>query len=377
MGETLDSLLKGIASIGKMGIAATLTTMFLLPTASRAQEPTTEPASECQTSRECFDEGVKLCDLRKYTDAGRSFERALDIEVDQFRKGILEYNIGNVYERAGDPDRAIVYFQFYLREDIDALAILAKQRNKNFVPPTSGSVRQWVKGLEIYSAGKKAHSKGNYLEAVELYSQAIQTEISDTARLSLRRDIAISYEMAAQADLAIKNYDSYLQAAGETAADYIEIKQRVATLRQKLTSPKEAVPTEIPSPAVVVPPIPTVVPAVEEPSFWAQHRVSAILAGTSLASLVAGGGMRYAADAQLDDLKKSCAGTREGCSDGDIDSVATKYTASRWLFGIGIGLAVSAAVAYPLESVLHRSSAQEAKNTYILTPTGMAWRIKF
>ncbi len=367
MRDTLDSLLSGITALGRWSTIALLTAALALPRPSHAEEPKKISADQCQTSRECFEEGRRLINQKDYTGGARLLERSLDINVDQFEQGILMYNIGSIYERAGDPDRAIPYFRSYLRQDIEALEIESRRRKKSLTIPDAQSVQQWIRGLEIYAAGKKAHTEGRFLEAVVSYSQAIQTEVSNDARLALQRDIALSYEMAGQLELAAKNYDGYLQVAGEASPDYAEIQGRVARVRERIASPPPPIRVEITPTPVIVPPTQQSTPNTE-PSYLQRHPWSTIAGGVAVGLLGASAAFHFKAEGKLGTLERTCGNTRAGCSREEIDALAGDYKARSGLFWAGVGTAGVAGLLFALEPFGNKNLP---KTSYRLAPFGM------
>ncbi len=362
MRDTLDSLLSGITTLGRWSTIALLTAAIALPRISHAEEPAEASADHCQTPKECFDAGNTLLEQKDYIGAARLLEKALDEVIDPFQEGILLYNIANIYERSGDPDRAIPYFRSYLRKDIEALQIEARKRKgEQFEVPAAERVGQWVKALEVYSSGKKAHTQGHFLEAVALYNQALQMDVSDTARLALQRDIGYSYEMAGQRELAIKSYQLYLQQAGATVSDSGEIQGRITALSKK----KEQAPEPVVPPVVVIPPVQN---ESASHSYLQRHPWSTIAGGVAVGLFGASAAFHFKAEGQRETLENTCGSTRAGCSRDDIDALAGDYKARSGFFWAGVGAAGVAGILFALEPFGNKNPP---KTSYRVAPFGM------
>ena len=332
----------------KLTLPVFLTVSTLQPVLARGDEEPSPAVSSCISSEncggpvECFRCGRELDEQGKYREAAEYFKKAREQEPDFFRRSIFLFNIGLEYEKVGDPDSAIPYFELYKQEGPDMLNLEFQrrreearkmgQRKESFEVPTLEDIDRWIMALKFYSQGKKHQREMKYHEAIQLYRQALLDYLSPACRVELLKDLGVTYESNGQFQDALNQYQLYLRQAGESSQDHVDIETRFKKLQQKLEEQNRSLVSVDPNKPVNMRPVP--------PPVWQQHRWSMIFGGASLALVGAGIRFHYAGQAQFDDFKESCG--KNGCPESDINKVSNKFDIRDALYITGGLTAVAA-----------------------------------
>lgn len=427
MAQPLDALVADEIRTGKgkgfMTCLSTTALLFrlLLPASALADDRRPAPAApavpseedSCTSPRVCFDMADELTNQGDYAKAVQFLERSYILTPnetlsDKLSRAILLYNIGSLYARGGDPNRATVYLQqYYDLPNFDALEQHAKKKKKEFVG--KNDIREYIAALEFYVQGRELHAKGQFAEAIKSYQHALDAKIlqgPQDVRSQLYKDIAVSHERAGEWSNAVDYYKRYLQITRKGAPDWNEIFQRVTRLEDLLgiqqpdavpvePAPEPVVPAASPllqpdTPPDIVPPAPPV-PQGQPPRF--RHLSWMLAAGGAAGALgITGVVFNYRVRQKFDDALNGCGQTDEGCSDQAISNLRNDIHGDELVRDISYGVALAAAATSlglltwdiihafrkPARGAQPRPSAPDSpKGYYGITPSSIGVGVRY
>ena len=344
--SSLESLLVGIHRKGaslfrKYACPLVLATAVALPSPALA-----DTFRVCTDAKSCYRQGAALYQQGNYQEALQFFQESYKGTTDRTVRSTLLYNIANTHANLRQPQLATEYLTLYVAEN----------------PSERGTIAPMLEALAIYSQGLDSYDHKNYAVAVEKFKQVYgRVAKTESLRVTVLHDLAESYEQLGRYDLAAEYYTLYLNDSGHRAQDKKSIEAKMAVWSAKAPSPRSQAEPEhhsLPEPVLMEKPK-------EEKSFLWQHPWSTGSASVSAAALIGGMVAGYMARSKFNELNNSCA---PGCSERDIDTVATQSSIANGLFILADVTAGAASGLYWWES---SQQQQTSSRSIHMTPMGV------
>ena len=191
------------------GVACTIVS------AQAAAPQTPESKAKLDEARALFVQGQSAYKEGRLMQARRALEQAYKLAP----SAELEFDLGRLYERTGEPDAAIAHFHRYLSSGLDAteraqietriqalLALAARQSAQLAeLPPSSTALT--AEARAFFERGKKLFRRGQYEPALAAFAAAQRF----AAVPELTYNLALTSERLGRMSDAVEYYRTYLR----------------------------------------------------------------------------------------------------------------------------------------------------------------------
>jgi tetratricopeptide (TPR) repeat protein len=136
------------------------------------------------------------------------------------------FNIGRAFEELGDPERAVEFYERYVKEDPNGQAVAEANARIRQLSRDVERARAERERLEALTAARARIGERDYDAAIDAYQRAYEAS-GDPA---IVYEIAQAHRLAGSYAAAIGEYDRYMELApdGERAADALAHRQTLA-----------------------------------------------------------------------------------------------------------------------------------------------------